>query len=115
MNLHIMNTVEVIEVMEDFIVRNRPPEEIRNKVDLAYKIGNQSIIVFEIRPRWDKPEVKMESVIAKTTFVKISGVWKIFWLRSDLKWHSYTPKATVKSVMEFVDVIEEDKHHCFWG
>ncbi len=110
-----MNTIEVIEVMEDFMVRRRPPEEIRNKVDLAYKILNQSIIVYEIRPRWDKPEIKIESVIAKTTFVKTNGVWKIFWLRADLKWHSYAPKATVKSVREFVDVIDEDKQGCFWG
>jgi hypothetical protein len=36
--------------MERYLIDSRPPEEIRNQVDLNYKIEQQSIIVFEIRP-----------------------------------------------------------------
>ena len=101
--------------MENFIARRRPPENIRQRLYISYKIDNQSIVVFEIRPQFNKPEEKMEYPIAKTTFVKAKNHWKVFWLRADLNWHSYTPKATVKTIEEFIKLVEEDKHCCFWG
>ena len=115
MSINPLQTLEVIEAMENFIVRKRPPEQIRSKLDIGYKIENQSIIVFEIRPRWDNPAVIMEHPVAKTTYVKSKNYWKIFWMQADLKWHSYPPKTIVKSVKEFIKLVEEDRHHCFWG
>jgi hypothetical protein len=115
MAIDIFQTLDVIEAMENFIARKRPPENIRHQVDLSYKIEDQSIIVFEIRPRWNKPEEKVEGYIGKTTCVKAKNHWKVFWLRADLKWHSYQPQPTVNSLKDFIKLIEEDKHHCFWG
>ena len=115
MAIDILKTLEVIETMENFIYKRRPPENIRHQLDLSYKIENQSIIIFEIRPKWNKPDEKMESPIAKTTYVKEKNHWKVFWQRADLKWHSYTPKPIVKNLKEFVKLVDEDKHACFWG
>jgi hypothetical protein len=115
MAINIFKTLEVIEVMENYIESIRPPENIRHQLDLSYKIENQSIIVFEIRPRWDKPSETMECNIAKTTYVKSSNCWKVFWRRADLKWHPYTPQATVPSLTAFTQLITEDRLHCFWG
>lgn len=110
-----LQTLEVIEALENFISRVRPPEHIRDKLDISYKIEGQSIIIFEIRPQWDKPEIIREHPVAKTTFVKAKNHWKAFWIRADLKWHNYTPKPFVKSIIEFTQLVEEDKLHCFWG
>ena len=115
MAIDVLQTLDVIEAMENFIARIRPPEQIRPELDIGYKIENQSILVFEIRPQWNKPEVIREFPIAKTTFVKAKNNWKVFWMRSDLKWHSYSPKAIVRTVEEFTKLVAEDKHHCFWG
>ena len=41
------------EEMDAFIASHRPPEHLRDKVDLSYSIEEQSIEIFEIRPRWD--------------------------------------------------------------
>ncbi|HRH66950.1 MAG TPA: DUF3024 domain-containing protein [Bacteroidia bacterium] len=110
-----LKTLEVIEAMENFISRKRPLEEIRNKVDLSYRIENQSIIIFEIRPAYNNPDKKLELDVAKTTFVKAKNHWKIFWMRADLKWHPYSPNEIVKSVNEFCELVEKDEHGCFWG
>jgi len=115
MAIDILQTLDVIEAMKNFIARKRPAEHIRPKLDIGYKIEEQSIIVFEVRPQWDKPEVIREHPVAKTTFVKAKNNWKIFWIRADLNWHTYTPKPTVKTIQEFTKLVEEDKHHCFWG
>lgn len=115
MALDPLQTLDVIEAIENFLSRKRPPEEIRKKVDFGYKIEGQSVFIFEIRPQWNDPTIIHEHAIAKTTFVKSKNKWKVFWVRGDLKWHSYSPKPTVKSIAEFAKLVEEDKHHCFWG
>lgn len=115
MAIDTLQTLEVIEVMENFLSKKRPPEHIRKQLDIGYKIENQSIIVFEIRPQWNKPEVILEYPFAKTTYVKANNHWNVFWMRADLKWHSYSPKPTVKNLKEFTKLVEEDKHHCFFG
>ena len=45
MSLDLPNIVDIIEVMENYIARIRPPEHLRNKLDLAYNIENQSVII----------------------------------------------------------------------
>lgn len=115
MAIDIMQTLDVIESMENFLIKRRPPVELRNQVDIGYKIENQSVIIYEIRPRWNNPKEQMESGIAKTAYVKASKHWNIFWMQSDSKWHTYQPNLFVKTIKEFVDIVEEDEHHCFWG
>ena len=98
-----------------FIKRHRPPPAIRSRLDLGYRIAGQSVELFEIRPQWDRPEIKRESPSAKTTFVRTRGVWRIFWKRADLKWHGYDPTPEVASIDEFLAVVEKDEYACFFG
>ncbi len=89
MAIDALQTLDIIEAMENFIARKRPPEHIRPKLDIGYKIEGQSIYILEIRPQWKKPEVILEHPVAKATFVKTKNHWKIYWMRADLKWHPY--------------------------
>jgi len=115
MPLNALQTLEVIENLENFLLIRRPPEVLRNQVDVAYKIEDQSIIIYEIRPYYDDPKRIIKSPIAKTTFVKSNAIWKIFWMRADLKWHLYKPRPTVKTISEFIDLVDKDAYGCFWG
>lgn len=110
-----LQVLDIIEVMEAFLERRRPPEHIRPKLDIGYRIEGQSIIIHTIRPLWNDPSRLQQSDVAKTTFVKAKDHWKVFWLRADLKWYAYDPKSTVKTLQDFVKLVEEDKHACFWG
>lgn len=110
-----LQILDIIEVMESFLERQRPPEEVRSKVDVAYRIEGQSVIINEVRPRWDKPSELNESGVAKATFVKAKGEWKVYWMRADLKWHAYNPKPHVKTLRAFTDLVEADPLGCFWG
>ncbi len=110
-----LTTLEIIEVMENFLTRKRPPEHIRLQLDITYQIENQSVVIYEVRPQWNDPKIIRQHPIAKTTYVKSSNHWKVFWQRADLKWHSYSPKPVVKKLHDFARLVEEDLHHCFWG
>jgi hypothetical protein len=115
MPIDALQTVDIIEVMENFLSRRRPPAHLRDKVDLNYKIENQNIIIYEIRPVFKMPGKKIESPIARATFVKSSKQWKVYWMRANGKWCSYDLKPVVNILSGFIKLVEEDKHHCFWG
>ena len=104
------------KLISKYVESRRPPVHIRPELDLGYRVKNQSVELFEIRPVWrGNPGEFMEHPVAKTTYVKSRGVWRIFWQRADLKWHSYQPDAEVKSLEEFVAVVEADEYGCFYG
>lgn len=98
-----------------FIERRRPPLEIRHKVDLGFRMKGYSIKIFEIRSHWQKPGIKIEEAVAKATFVRSRQIWKVFWMRSDMKWHGYLPKPEVRTLDKFLDLVDEDANGCFWG
>jgi len=101
--------------LEKFLEKKRPPVYVRKQLDFGYTIENQSVKLFEIRPDWRDPENIRHSPFAKTTYVKKQKVWKIYWQRQDLKWHSYQPVPEVKYFEEFLTVVSEDVHGCFFG
>jgi hypothetical protein len=103
------------KLLTDFIESRRPPVEIRDKVDLGFRIKDYSVEIFEIRSHWQNPEIKIEEAVAKTTFVRSRDIWKVFWMRSDLKWHVYQPKPEVRTLTKFLDLVNEDTCGCFWG
>jgi hypothetical protein len=98
-----------------FIERRRPPPHLRAKVDLAYRVKGQSIEIFEIHPHFEERNRLVEQPVAKATYVRNERSWKVFWQRADLKWHSYQPHPIVRSIDEFLAIVDEDEHACFFG
>jgi len=98
-----------------FIERRRPPPHIRSKLDLAFRQQGQSVELFEIRPSWDGSALALECSVAKATYSKRTRVWKVYWIRADLKWHRYSPAPEVDSIEDFLAFVDEDEHGCFFG
>jgi hypothetical protein len=116
MSLAEIEQVRVRIAMDALMQQRRPPPHIRPKLDLGYRVTGQSVEIFEIRPRWHElANEKRESPVAKATYVRTRRVWRVFWQRRDLKWHSYEPKPEVKSVDEFALLVSEDPYACFFG
>ena len=101
--------------MADFLARRRPPEEIRDRLDLAWRMEGQSVVIFSIRPFWKDESRKIEEPAAKATYNRRTNRWKIYWMRADLKWHSYPPHPEALFFEEFLAVVDEDESCCFWG
>ncbi len=108
-------TLNVIEALENFLDKKRPPKILRAQLDIGYDIQGQSVIIFEIRPKWDDKSKILQLPVAKTTYVLKTDVWKVFWRKSDQKWHSYKAHPMVKTIQEFVKLVEKDEHYCFFG
>lgn len=113
-----LNDIErkrIEKVVDAFVQKRRPPPHIRPKLDIGFRVAGQSVEIFEIRPRWNKFDVKIEESVAKATFVRSESQWKIFWKRADLKWHGYEQLPVLDSLEKFLDAVEKDEYSCFWG
>jgi len=102
-------------IVEEFIEKRRPPKEIRDRVDLNYRLKDQTVEIFEIRPVFKNPGKKIEMSIAKATYVRTQNVWEIYWKRANNKWVSYEPVPAVKYIIDFIEVVDKDEFGCFWG
>ena len=103
------------KIVRQYIEKRRPPAHMRNEIDLSFRVKGQSVEIFEIRPMWNNKNEKIEESVAKTTYVKSRNIWKVFWQRADLKWYRYDPEPEVKTLEEFLDVVERDEYACFFG
>ena len=103
------------KTLDAYLASNRPPEHLRDKVDLAYRIVRQSVELYEVRAYWRDPTVKIEEPFAKATFVGTRKQWKVFWMRSDRRGHGYEPMPLVSSLESFLALVKRDPHGCFNG
>lgn len=101
--------------MTEFMETRRPPVEIRDQVDLDYRIESQSVVIFSTRPVCGDKSRKIEEPAAKATYNRKSKRWKIYWQRADQKWHAYPPHPEAILFDEFLAIVDEDKNCCFWG
>ena len=115
MALDISKSVEIIEIMENYIESIRPEPAMRKQIDINYEIIDQSIIINEVRPAWNNPKEILYHGYAKATFVHNKNVWKIYWKRANLKWSSYKPNLTVNLLSDFLKIVDENEHACFKG
>lgn len=106
---------KIEKVAADFLAVRRPPPEIRTKLDIGWRLDNQSIVIFEVRPVWREPSTINEYPFAKATYVRTQRIWKIYWMRQNLKWHSYEPTSEVKSVEAVFNTVNKDEYGCFFG
>lgn len=113
MALDISKSVEIIEIMENYIESIRPEPAKRKKIDINYEIIDQSIIINEVRPAWNNPKEILYHGYAKATYVHNKNVWKIYWKRANLKWGSYKPNPTVNLLSDFLKIVDENEHACF--
>ena len=113
--LSVSELSDVEKQIMEFVESRRPKEDIRPELDIGYRITGQNFEIFEIRPRWKQPDITQEISVAKATYIKSKKKWKLYWMRSDLKWHRYEPLSDTKSLQDVLKEIGEDPYCCFWG
>ncbi len=115
MALSSQQTEQVTKMMDAWLEQNRPPETIRPKLDIGWRIENQSVFIFEIRPHWRDKSIIKQSDNAKASWVQSSATWKIYWMRQNLKWHPYEPLPQTGNLQLFLLEYEKDPFGCFRG
>jgi hypothetical protein len=68
--------------------RRRTRPEHADELRLLYEVDGQSVVISEERPDWRDPAERMHTPVAKLRFARTSGLWTLYWMRADLKWHA---------------------------
>jgi hypothetical protein len=111
-----LETARLRRLVGHFVESRRPAPHIRPKLDIGYRITGQSVEIFEVRPLFGGPPgAKHEGRVAKATFVRSRNGWRVFWQRSDLRWHGYDPAPEVATIEDFLRLVGRDAYACFWG
>lgn len=97
-----------------FVEKHRLELHIRQDVDVRCRQDGQSVEIFEIRPVWNNPQERIEIPVAKATSGKTRQCWRIFWQRSDSKWHCYEASPEVRLGEKFRELVERDEYGCFF-
>lgn len=108
-----LELVRVNRIMTPYLARRRPPPEIREELDIGYCVQGQSVIIHEDRRLYDG--ARLLEPVAKATWVRTQKVWKIFWMRADLRWHSYEPLPKARTLDKVLEGVDADPYGCFWG
>lgn len=110
-----MSVIDLIESnIKNQVEKIRPPEEIRDEYDIGYFFQNKVLEIFEIRSDFLNKEEKNSETIARVMYHKSREKWRIYWRLANDKWQAYEiPEVTTLDV--FFEILEEDKHGCFWG
>ena len=95
--------------------QKRPPEHIRPELDIGYAVVGQTVDIYEIRPDWQDKSATRHTPVARVKYVRVQDEWRLYWMRKDLKWHSYEPSPTHKSLMTALAAVNSDDHCCFFG
>jgi hypothetical protein len=57
----------------------------------------------------------VEHPFVKARWVGTRNVWRLYWMRRDLKWHSYSPLPESPSIGTLLAEVDRDSHGCFFG
>jgi hypothetical protein len=104
-----------IEKSVGALCRGRSPAHLKKELRVEYRISGHDVLIFEVRPRWDKPEELSESDIAKLRYMRTRKRWYLLWKRASGKWETYQPRPENKDISVLVSEIENDPYGCFWG
>jgi len=103
------------KVISTYVEAIRPPEEIRDKLDIGFSFENNTLIVFEIVPYFMDNSKKIERPVIKAHYIKSQKIWKLYWMRGNLKWAPYEPFPIANDIETIFRVLEEDAYGCFYG
>lgn len=106
-----MNWFMVMKIFSALLEWVRLGRKSEQEKDLEILLLRHQLAILERK----QTRTVVEIPIAKTTWVKSRKVWRVFWQRADMKWHSYPPLPEVKSLQEFIDAVEVDEYACFYG
>jgi len=105
------------KLLAKFCEEQGPPAHVRDQLRWGFRVDPelQTVELFEVRPHFRLEGQIVESRVAKAAYVTKSKMWRVYWMRGNLKWTRYEPRPEVKTIEEVLRVVKEDAHCCFFG
>ena len=89
--------------------------KVRSQLKKGFRVEGLSVILFESRPGFRNANEWREEPIAKFTYVKVTGNWKLFCMFRDLRWRAYELLPESRELAALVNEVRLDPTCIFWG
>jgi hypothetical protein len=108
--------LKLIDSTVGVLCRRCSPAHVADQIRTVCDVDGHAVTIFEERPDWmDASLPWRRNPVARFRYYRSRGMWMLYWMRSDLKWHAYEPAKELTSLRELVAMVEEDAHHAFFG
>jgi Protein of unknown function (DUF3024) len=95
--------------------KRRPPLAIRDQLDFRADIKGCEVLIIEVRPDYRDAKETRGIPVAKMKWIGTRRIWRLFWMRADLKWHAYQPLPEATDIADLLKEVDRDPHCCFFG
>jgi hypothetical protein len=92
-----------------------PRPEVRAQLRYGFAFESSAVVLFEERPRYDRPQEWMRQDVAKFRWLQSRREWHLYCQFRDLKWRRYEPLPTAKRFETLLAEVEADPTCIFWG
>jgi len=98
------------------LCREASPAEYADQLRFVCEIDGHTVSIWEQRPPWDgSPGEWTSNGVARFRYFRSRDEWQLYWMRADLKWHSYEPAPPTGDLARLVKVVEDDAYCAFFG
>jgi len=97
------------------LCRRSTHSEHADQLRFECEIDGHIVSVWEVRPPWDGVGEQTRMGVARFRYFRSRGVWIVYWMRRDLKWHRYDPAPSTPDLAALVAIVEADEYRAFFG
>lgn len=109
------NPIDIQKQLELYIEDVRPDPSIRHEIDIAYELDGKNVYLVEVRPEWRQPDVIIRMPYARATYILKYNHWKVYWSDAKAKWIPYKIRPKVKTLEQFLKLVNDDSYAVFKG
>ena len=108
-------TKKLVETKLTEYCERRIPIDIRDQLNLTFKIIRDKVTLIETRPYFKDPSIWTENPVAQFRFDNETNKWTLYFMDRNSRWHLYD---LIKPSVDFDDMLkalDDDRTGIFWG
>jgi hypothetical protein len=108
-------TVKLIETKLASYCERRIPIDIRDQVNLIFKIARDKATLIETRPYFKDPSIWTENPVAQFRFDNKTKKWTLHCMDRNSRWHIYDLIEPSVDFDDMLRALDKDRTGIFWG
>lgn len=89
--------------------------DIRDQVNLTFKIIRDKVTLIETRPYFKDPSIWTENPVAQFRFDYESKKWTLYCMDRNSRWHLYDLIKPSADFDDMLKALDDDRTGIFWG
>jgi hypothetical protein len=107
--------LKVIDRTVGALCRRKSLPQFADELRIVYEVDGNSVSIFEERPPWNGVGEWTRQGIARFRCVRSRRLWRLYWMRQDLKWHLFKSGLATPNLAELAALVEENRYGAFLG